>query len=306
MSGTTGERGSAKKVQIVELNLRRFDMSSIKPGKIVLLSGKRDTGKSFLVQDLLYHHRDTPAGTVVSPTERANKFYSKFVPSVLIHDEISPELTKRVVRRQDMVTNKKNRELQRTGSTNIDNRAFMIMDDCLYDNSWVKDKNIRLLFMNGRHYNMLLLITMQYPLGIPPALRTNIDYIFILRENVMRNRRILYENYAGMVESFHDFCKIMDNCTENYECLVIHANSKSNEITDQIFWYKAEPHKDYAMCDPALWSVSNQADEGYDGSESDEGENGGVDDDYELQEAAAMALARTKKNNHVLNIRKSY
>ena len=41
---------------------------------------------------------------------------------------------------------------------------------------------MRLLFMNGRHWKIILIITMQYPLGIPPNLRTNIDYVFILRE----------------------------------------------------------------------------------------------------------------------------
>ena len=41
--------------------------------------------------------------------------------------------------------------------------------------------------------------------------------------------------------SFESFCQVMDQCTENYECLVINNNSKSNKLQDQIFWYKAEP-----------------------------------------------------------------
>ena len=45
---------------------------------------------------------------------------------------------------------------------------------------------MRLLFMNGRHWKIMLIITMQYPLGIPPNLRTNIDYVFILREPYMQ------------------------------------------------------------------------------------------------------------------------
>ena len=77
----------------------------------------------------------------------------------------------------------------------IDPRAFLVLDDCLYDNSWTKDKNVRSLFMNGRHFKILFIITMQYALGIPPNLRTNIDYIFILRENYVSNRKILYEHH---------------------------------------------------------------------------------------------------------------
>ena len=60
---------------------------------------------------------------------------------------------------------------------------------------------------------------MQYALGIPPNLRTNIDYIFILRENIVQNRKRLYDSYAGMFPSFDIFCQVMDQCTENDECL---------------------------------------------------------------------------------------
>ena len=65
--------------------------------------GKRETGKSFLVKDLLYHHRDLPVGTVISGTEAANKFYGDIVPSLFIHDEYSPEIINNVLKRQKML-----------------------------------------------------------------------------------------------------------------------------------------------------------------------------------------------------------
>ena len=42
----------------------------------------------------------------------------------------------------------------------------------------------------------------------------------------------------------------MDQCTENYECLVINNNAKSNKLTDQVFWYKA-PHDDFKIGAPS-------------------------------------------------------
>ena len=42
-------------------------------------------------------------------------------------------------------------------NSSIDPRAFLILDDCLYDSSWIKTKNVRALFMNGRHYKRCLL-----------------------------------------------------------------------------------------------------------------------------------------------------
>lgn len=48
----------------------------------------------------------------------------------------------------------------------------------------------------------------------------------------------------------------MDQCTENYECLVIHNNSKSNKLEDQIFWYKAAPHGDFKLGSKQYWEIS--------------------------------------------------
>jgi hypothetical protein len=110
--------------------------------------------------------------------------------------------------------------------------------------------------MNGRHWKIMLIITMQYPLGIPPNLRTNIDYVFILREPYIANRKRIYENYAGMFPTFESFSQVMDQCTENFECLVINNNSKSNKLHDQIFWYKAQSHTNFKLGSKEFWEIS--------------------------------------------------
>lgn len=238
----------------MNLQLKKFDMAAIADDKVVVLIGKRETGKSFLVKDLLYHHRTIPIGTVISGTEASNSFYGSMVPSLFIHDEYSPEIIANVLKRQKLVINKINSDTSQFGGSSIDPRSYLILDDCLYDQSWVKNKDVRSLFMNGRHYKIMFIITMQYALGIPPNLRTNIDYVFILRENYVSNRKRLYDNYAGMFPTFEIFCQVMDQCTENFECLVINNNAKSNALEDQVFWYKAEPHDDFQIGAPEFWN----------------------------------------------------
>jgi len=238
------------------LNLKKFDMNEIKDDKVVVLIGKRDTGKSFLCRDILYRHRGIPVGQVISGTEGANQFYSKMVPKLFIHDEFKADIVENILKRQKIMIKKINEG--GGGNQSIDPRAFLILDDCLYDNTWAKDKNMRSVFMNGRHFKLLFLLTMQYALGIPPNMRTNIDYIFILRENYVSNRKRLYEHYAGMFPTFEMFCQVMDQCTENYECLVINNNSKSNKLSDQVFWYKAEPRPDFKIGGSSYWDYSDK------------------------------------------------
>ena len=244
------------------LELKKFDMKSIsfKPneskGPVVVLIGRRDTGKSFLVRDLLHYQQDIPIGTVISGTEEGNGFYSKMVPKLFIHNEYNTAIIENILKRQRSVLKQIKKEMETFKKSTIDARAFVILDDCLYDNTWSRDKMMRLLFMNGRHWKLMLIITMQYPLGIPPALRTNIDYVFILREPYIANRRRIFDNYAGMFPTFESFCQVMDQCTENYECLVINNNVKSNKLQDQVFWYKADSHNDFKLGSKEFWELS--------------------------------------------------
>ena len=244
------------------LELKKFDMKNIsfKPnenkGPVVVLIGRRDTGKSFLVRDLLYYHQEIPIGTVISGTEEGNGFYGKLVPKLFIHNEYNTAIIENILKRQRTVLKQIKKEMETYKRSTIDPRAFVILDDCLYDATWTRDKMMRLLFMNGRHWKVMLVITMQYPLGVPPTLRTNIDYVFILREPYIANRKRIYENYAGMFPTFESFSQVMDQCTENYECLVINNNSKSNRLHDQVFWYKADNHNDFRLGSKEFWDLS--------------------------------------------------
>ena len=83
----------------MNLELKKFDMSQITGDKVVVLIGKRDTGKSFLCRDILYNHKDVPVGQVISGTEGANQFYSKMVPKLFIHDEYTPGIINNVIKR---------------------------------------------------------------------------------------------------------------------------------------------------------------------------------------------------------------
>jgi hypothetical protein len=277
----------------MQLHLRKFDPASIASDKVLVFLGKRNTGKSYLVKDILFYQRDIPVGTVISPTESANKFYSNIVPGLFIHDEYTPQLVESVLKRQKMMTKKINKELMMYGKCSVDPRAFLILDDCLYDGCWKKDKNIRYIFMNGRHQKIMLLITMQYPLGVPPDLRTNVDYVFILRENNYGNRKRIYDNYCSIFPTFEMFCTVMDQLTEGYGCLVIDNTSKSNKLEENVFWYVADDHPNFTVGSKEFWMIHNQ-------NVADEC------DDEQDEELFDINTFRKKKAGPLLNVKKVY
>ena len=271
----------------MSLQISRFNPKQIEERRVngagpatCVFIGKRGTGKSTLVADILYHCKKIPMGVAISATEDGNAFYSSHIPDIFIHSEYKPDVIQQIITRQKKAISKN------PGKKDPTNDAFVLLDDCMYDKRMIKDPNIRGIFMNGRHFKVLFIITMQYALGIPPNLRTNIDYVFILREPYIANRKRIYENYAGMFTTFESFCQVMDQCTENYECLVINNNAKSNKLHDQIFWYKAEHHKNFKLGSKEFWDISKEM---------------GSDDEGEQYDPS-----KSKKRNAVsINVKKS-
>ena len=231
----------------MNIQLRKFNPEKMEDDRICVFIGKRNTGKSTLVKDIMYYKKHIPAGIVLSGTEEGNHFYGNFVPDVCVYGDYDGEAVDRVLSRQS--------KLVGTKGKNRTNGAFMLLDDCMYDSKFLKETRIRQCFMNGRHFNVFFMLTMQYVMDLPPALRANVDYVFILRENIIQNREKLYKSFFGIFPSFDMFCKVMDACTENYECLVLDNTVKSNKITDCVFWYKAKIRNGFRVGSPQLWNM---------------------------------------------------
>lgn len=277
--------------------LKKFDPRNLKDDSVVVFIGSRGTGKTSNLFDLLKFHTTIPIGIVISPTESANENFSNFVPKMLIYDEYHPDIIARFLDRQRKIMDQYNAEKKKYGRTDIDPRAFLILDDCLYDKSWINDRNIRYIFMNGRHLKIFLMITMQYPLGIPPALRANVDYIYINRCNMIKDREKIYQQYAGMFPTMDTFSQVMNACTENYECIVIDKKTQSNKLEDQVFWYKADINVKYKLCSKELWNMQAMEDErralGYHKNEEDD------EEDFDPN-------IIKKKNTPMIRVKKTY
>jgi len=243
-----------------KLKLNKFKLKDILPNATMLLLGRRRTGKSFLARDIFFNHKEIPSGLVFSGTENANPFFGDFIPDSFIHSIYDSELVQSVLKSQAKKVRKARDALQDPNGLLAKNRFFMVLDDMLADaNSWKKDKTIKEIFMNGRHFNIFFLLTLQYATGIPPELRNNIDYVFIFNEPSIKNRKKIYEDYAGMIPSFDAFNNILDSCTQNYECLVIKtAAGTSSDIKDLVFWYKAEYHENFKVGHPSIWKYHNE------------------------------------------------
>lgn len=207
----------------MKYNIQKLDLSQIHDRSTILIIGKRNTGKTFLIKDLLHNYKDIPEGTVISTSE-----YTGIVPETHIHHEYKPQVIKDVIRVQ-----------KHRIESEYDPRAFLVIDNSFYSNEFMKDKNIHMLFTNGMCYKLLIIISIAYPLDIPCKLMCDTDWAFIFRDNNLQSRKRIYELFQPFLKTttFDAFCAIMDGCTQCFDCLALHLQVRNE---DNLFWYKAE------------------------------------------------------------------
>lgn len=208
----------------------------------------RNTGKTTLIASILYAKKHIyPCGMFMSGSEDSNGFYQRIIPSTFVYNEYNPEKVKDFIRRQKIARQ------------HLPNPwGVLLLDDCTDDPKTMKTPLMQGIFKRGRHNNMLFILSLQYCMDIPPAIRTNTDSCFICREPILKNRKKLWENFASIIPDFNLFCTIMDQITDDYTALYIHNQTRSNNWRDCVFWYKAKiVPKDFKFGSKDYWDFHN-------------------------------------------------
>ena len=214
-------------IKNVDLQLCKFDMNKMKDNSNVIIIGKAKTGKTYLTNDLLNKY-SIPEGTIISAIPDSP--YSKTVPQASAHTPYEPSIIIDLVKHQKHFLGK-----QYAGKKH---GKFLVLDDCFCQEFYLHPE-FEGCWINNRALRLSIILTKTYSITMTPKLRTNTDYIFILRENIVTNRKQLYEQYAWMFPTFEMFCEVFDQFTVDYECMVIDNTSRSERIEDIVFWYKA-------------------------------------------------------------------
>jgi len=231
------------------IRIRKFNAVGIKESRIIFILGKRHTGKSVLMKDLLYNMPRPDYVLAMAPTEDTLKMYREFIPESCIFDHFSQEKLERTVSLQ--------RELVNRGKKRT---VLIILDDCLYQKGVLKTNAMRSIFFNGRHDHISLMCAAQYMMEVDVSLRTNIDYIFTMRENILTNRQKLFKYYFGQFPKFDDFDKVMTACTNDFKALVLDGTiSTTDNPTDCVMWYKAAINvPEFRLCRSVYWKWSSK------------------------------------------------
>jgi len=214
--------------------LEAFDLNSMDPNSIILIFGKKSTGKTVLIKHILETVAKDSKPTILTTNPEYGEYdlikekeIKEKEPNIILNKGYDENVIKNLV----SSLRKNSRKPPKTND-------ILVLDDVLFDNNWMKLIDFRAIFMNNRQYKMGMIISMQYPLILLPILRNNVDYIFLFKnvdggENIKIVKRI-YENYFVEAMSEQEFMELYNKIDfENHRCIVYHINK------NKVFSFKA-------------------------------------------------------------------
>lgn len=178
--------------------LKEFDISSYRSYATYLIIGHHNNGKSTLAKQLI-SFGGFEKGVVFNPSESQNNDYGD-MQNAEVHVKYDSNVLEAFMK-------------------NANGRDFVVFDDCFYNSRYCKDTNITHIFKNKLASAIL---TMLYPIGMSPELRSTLDYVFLFRQGNLRNRKLIFDMFVSWSLDYGVFEAEMDEIqTLNYHCLVV-------------------------------------------------------------------------------------
>lgn len=244
--------GQSKEVVLDTLDPRRIGTN-----RVMVFIGKRGAGKTFLMEDICYFYaRTIPVAVIWSETEEGNETWGRHFPDYFIHTSYDAQRLQLIYNRQFRMARRRRREAdagvpeaKRTRVTPI----LLILEDQSFRKSIFHCPVLAKVIMNGRHYGITMMITTQYSRSITREMRSQFDYVFCCIEKFFQLRKSLHEDYFGVFEKFETFNQVMMQCTRDFGCLVLDNVSRSCDVRDSVFFYKAKDRGPYKFGSRAYW-----------------------------------------------------
>lgn len=184
--------GNQENIDFSEMPLYPIDVEKdILDDFTLLLIGRRRSGKTWASRFLMYNMKERFPFVVVITGTKLNNFWSSYVPVEFIYDieEINTVIDVLFARQTYLIANPQ---------LGVDPRVCLILDDVMGNKYAIRfSEQLDTVFTNGRHFKMFILITLQDPKGVGPALRENTDCAVIFRVYEGGRKEVIYKEWLS-------------------------------------------------------------------------------------------------------------
>lgn len=248
-----------------------FDPTTMPSDAACVVLGKRRTGKSHLVRDIISKIYDRYPTVIVSTGTRFNGFWQEIMPEEYVHEGFDEDLIRRIMAEQEKKINERRRHVenkQQEEDASEDTFTYgerdhanandikkninllYILDDVASEEHLHSSLALGAMFTKGRHYNISVWLLSQYVYAMSPAIRGNVDYAFIMHQSQRRSKEAIADEFMSQIPRRRDAAALMSKATPGYQCLVINNAKNTDELMETLSTYTAaEESPNYAVGD---------------------------------------------------------
>lgn len=232
---TSGEDSLLEGECLDNFHPKEWDINTFEPRQTGLFIGKRHTGKTVGIINLLFNlckvQKEIDGAAVISASEKANNFFQEFIPKQYVHPFYNPQVLKAMFDLQAY-----HKACFEEGMINKMPELLAVLDDLAADPRLIYDEMINSVYMLGRHYGMTCLMTTQYPKSVSPKVRSNADFVFIFKVLSRDQYDFFYSQFGGHLDR-KTFYRVLDEATDGFSCLVINQKVNSTNAEEVFFKY---------------------------------------------------------------------
>lgn len=185
---------------------------------ISIVIGMQQTGKATLIRDILWHREPFQKVSILAGYDYGKQFFQTFAPGDVTQEEYSAERVRYITDMAEIT------------------KSLLVLHNCVFDQKVIRQPEFCSIFNRPQHLTFFM--SQLYAMGLQRWQKERIDYVFVLRENFLANRRRIYEQHASDLTDFETFNQLMITFTKDYDCLVIDKTNKaSRALEDHFFWY---------------------------------------------------------------------
>lgn len=148
-----------------------------------LIIGKRGLGKTYLMMDLIQHFKlfgNINRNVLIFCGNKNQSEYSKISDNVYDNINYNSSDHDNIL---EPILNEKKYNIEK-----LKEKMLIVFDDCFFSNTHITNC-IKDIIYNGRHYNISIILSIQYPLAISPQLRINFDYVFLFADDCISTQK---------------------------------------------------------------------------------------------------------------------
>lgn len=267
--------------------INEFNLDNMILNPHILIMGKKCTGKTVLVDNLIrffQQNRKITDITIISPTEKFNSYYEPRFCEATIKFDYDETFFKNIIANATF-------KLTHEKTPSSENMLVVFEDNILGRNNWKKNSFLTELLVNGRHYRCPYIVTSQTVFEIDTVC-DNFDYIFIFGDDNSFSLKMIWEKYGASFSKYDLFDNIFSKYAINHNCIVLNNRKLTAKNIDDIYWFKAtiydnksyllESGEEYSLEISSEDSIDSEFSEGFLCDDKNNIKINYFDDNYEL------------------------